>query len=41
MSVLLHPVDSVASLLDRRQAIFTGPVDLHPGAVEYYRDQRD
>ncbi|WP_447647568.1 TAXI family TRAP transporter solute-binding subunit [Microbacterium forte] len=31
----------VASLLDRRQAIFTGPVDLHPGAVEYYRDQRD
>ena len=31
----------VASLLDRRQAIFTGPVDLHPGAIEYYRDQRD
>ncbi|MEX0160594.1 MULTISPECIES: TAXI family TRAP transporter solute-binding subunit [unclassified Microbacterium] len=31
----------VASLLDRRQAIFTGPVDLHPGAIEYYRDERD
>ncbi len=31
----------VASLLDRRQAIFTGPVDLHPGAIAYYRDQRD
>lgn len=30
-----------AALLDRRQAIFTGPVSLHPGAVEYYRDLRD
>lgn len=30
-----------AALLDRRQAIFTGPVELHPGAVEYYRDLRD
>ncbi len=30
-----------AALLDRRQAIFTGPVELHPGAIEYYRDQRD
>lgn len=30
-----------AALLDRRQAIFTGPVPLHPGAIEYYRDQRD
>ncbi len=30
-----------AALLDRRQAIFTGPVDLHPGAVEFYRSQRD
>ncbi|GAA1249757.1 TRAP transporter TAXI family solute receptor [Microbacterium phyllosphaerae] len=30
-----------AALLDRRQAIFTGPVELHPGAVEYYRSQRD
>lgn len=30
-----------AALLDRRQAIFTSPVDLHPGAIEYYRDQRD
>lgn len=30
-----------AALLDRTQAIFTAPVPLHPGAVEYYRDQRD
>lgn len=30
-----------AALLDRRQAIFTGPVALHPGAIEYYRDLRD
>jgi hypothetical protein len=30
-----------AALLDRRQAIFTGPVALHRGAVEYYRDLRD
>lgn len=30
-----------AALLDRRQAIFTGPVELHPGAIAYYRDQRD
>lgn len=30
-----------AALLDRTQAIFTGPVPLHPGAVEWYRDQRD
>lgn len=29
-----------AALLDRRQAIFTGPVALHPGAVEYYRGLR-
>lgn len=29
-----------AALLDRRQAIFTSPVDLHPGAIEYYRDTR-
>lgn len=29
-----------AALLDRRSAIFTGPVPLHPGAVEYYRDLR-
>ncbi|MFS0895552.1 TAXI family TRAP transporter solute-binding subunit [Microbacterium sp. 179-I 3D3 NHS] len=29
-----------AALLDRRQAIFTGPVPLHPGAQEYYRDLR-
>jgi TRAP transporter TAXI family solute receptor len=31
----------MAALLDRTQAIFTGPVPLHPGAVDYYRDQRD
>lgn len=30
-----------AALLDRRQAIFTDPVSLHPGAVAYYRDARD
>lgn len=30
-----------AALLDRRQAIFTGPVELHPGAVDYYRSLRD
>lgn len=29
-----------AALLSRRQAIFTVPVALHPGAVEFYRDQR-
>lgn len=29
-----------AALLDRRQAIFTAPVALHPGALEYYRDAR-
>lgn len=29
-----------AALLDRRSAIFTGPVPLHPGAVEYYRAER-
>ncbi len=26
----------VAALLDRRQAIFTDPIELHPGAAEYY-----
>lgn len=30
-----------AALLDRRQAIFTGPVELHPGAMAYYRAERD
>lgn len=25
-----------AALLDRRQAIFTDPIELHPGAIEYY-----
>ncbi|WP_091225727.1 TAXI family TRAP transporter solute-binding subunit [Microbacterium sp. 3J1] len=30
-----------AALLDRTQAIFTGPVPLHPGATEYHREQRD
>jgi TRAP transporter TAXI family solute receptor len=29
-----------AALLNRRQAIFTAPVDLHPGAVDYYRETR-
>ncbi|MFJ2370461.1 TAXI family TRAP transporter solute-binding subunit [Microbacterium sp. NPDC087665] len=29
-----------AALLNRRQAIFTVPVELHPGAVAYYRDER-
>lgn len=29
-----------AALLDRREAIFTDPVDLHPGAVEYFRTAR-
>lgn len=29
-----------AALLGRRQAIFTEPVQLHPGAVDYYRDER-
>lgn len=29
-----------AALLDRRQAIFTDPVDLHPGAVAYYSESR-
>lgn len=30
-----------AALLDRRQAIFTSPVDLHAGAVDYYRRMRE
>ncbi|WP_298862104.1 TAXI family TRAP transporter solute-binding subunit [uncultured Microbacterium sp.] len=29
-----------AALLDRRLAIFTDPIPLHPGAAEYYRDSR-
>lgn len=29
-----------AALLDRRLAIFTDPIELHPGAAEYYRDSR-
>lgn len=29
-----------AALLDRRSAIFTGPVPLHPGATDFYRDLR-
>lgn len=29
-----------AEFLDRRQAIFTEPMDLHDGAVRYYRDAR-
>ncbi|MDQ4214142.1 TAXI family TRAP transporter solute-binding subunit [Microbacterium capsulatum] len=27
-----------AALLDRRQAIFTDPIALHPGAIRYYRE---
>lgn len=27
-----------AALLDRRQAIFTDPIALHPGAIQYYRE---
>ena len=29
-----------AGLLDQRSAIFTDPIELHPGAVEYYRENR-
>lgn len=29
-----------AALLDMHRAIYTDPVDLHPGAVEYYRDAK-
>lgn len=29
-----------AALLDRRRSIFTEPVDLHPGALRYYRDTK-
>lgn len=29
-----------AALLDRARAIFTEPVDLHPGALRYYRDTK-
>lgn len=29
-----------ASLLDKHRAIYTEPVDLHPGALEYYRDTK-
>lgn len=29
-----------AALLDRPRAIFTEPVDLHPGALEYYRETK-
>lgn len=31
----------VAAFLDRTQAIFTGPVPLHPGAIDYFRSQRE
>lgn len=30
-----------AALLDRRQAIFTSPLSLHPGAAEYYVSSRN
>lgn len=29
-----------AALLDRRQAIFTNPIELHPGAIAYYSETR-
>lgn len=29
-----------AALLDKHRAIYTEPVDLHPGALEYYRDTK-
>lgn len=29
-----------AALLDRRQAIFTDPLELHPGAIRYYTETR-
>lgn len=29
-----------AALLDRARAIFTQPVELHPGALRYYRDEK-
>lgn len=29
---------AAVALLNRRQAIFTAPVELHPGAIDYYRD---
>lgn len=29
-----------AALLDMHRAIYTDPVDLHPGAVQYYRDTK-
>jgi uncharacterized protein len=29
-----------AALLDRRRAIFTEPVELHPGALAYYRGSK-
>ncbi|PRI10334.1 hypothetical protein B4915_12570 [Leucobacter massiliensis] len=29
---------AAAEYLDRRQAIFTGPIALHPGAARYYRE---
>ncbi|MFD1719806.1 TAXI family TRAP transporter solute-binding subunit [Georgenia deserti] len=30
-----------AALLDRRQAIYTEPIPLHPGALDYYRDTQE
>ena len=31
---------AAAGFLDRRQAIFTGPIELHLGAAQYYVDER-
>ena len=36
---MAQAVPAVA-LLDLRQAIFTAPIELHPGAVAYYRETR-
>ncbi len=36
---IAHSVPA-AALLDRRQAIFTDPLELHPGAVDYYSTSR-
>lgn len=38
-SAIAAQVDA-AALLDRHRAIYTEPVDLHPGALEYYRDTK-
>ncbi|MEB4613672.1 TAXI family TRAP transporter solute-binding subunit [Leucobacter sp. M11] len=39
--VRLSPTVPAVALLDRRQAIFTDPIPLHPGAAEYYVRSRN